>query len=210
MTDGRSSDSPVRRGRGLKPFTRLAGVGLFAATVCAPSLFHSPALHAGPRLPRASDPAGVARPAKALKTTGPNGERVRGQAMFLGEVPLKARIRGHSTPLPAEVVVCANCHGASDRRLAVPGGAPGAAPRVDRALLLESRTRRGGPSSTYDAASFCNLLRTGIDPVFILVAREMPTYEIDEAGCRALWRYLTEELPPATNGGTAPPTVPRQ
>jgi hypothetical protein len=160
-------------------------LGLFVAAIGTASSFHGAV-------------------AKVPKARGGRGEQNRGEAIFLGAVPVKARIRGHSTPLPAEVVVCANCHGANSRGPVLPGSTAGAAPRVDRALLLESRTRRGGPSSTYDTASFCNLLRTGIDPVFILVAREMPTYDIDEADCDALWSYLTETQPAPSGPAVKP------
>jgi hypothetical protein len=34
------------------------------------------------------------------------------------------------------------------------------------------------------------LLRTGIDPAQVMIAQAAPRYEIDGAGCDALWRYL--------------------
>jgi hypothetical protein len=113
----------------------------------------------------------------------------RGRALFLGREALKARIRGHESDLPAETVRCHNCH--------VTGGQPqpdGAlAPRLDRALLLDVRSRRNGPPSFYGRESFCKLLRTGVDPVYILIAREMPTYNLDDAQCVSLWKFLTDE-----------------
>jgi hypothetical protein len=42
--------------------------------------------------------------------------------------------------------------------------------------------------------SFCRLLRTGVDPVLIVVSRQMPRYELDESQCGNLWHYLTEGL----------------
>jgi len=88
--------------------------------------------------------------------------------------------------LPAEVIRCANCHGAAaSRRLSRV-----AAPHLDRGLLLEFHARRGGPPSRYDSASFCRLLRTGVDPAQIVIAREMPTYEVDDAQCGSLWNFL--------------------
>jgi hypothetical protein len=83
-------------------------------------------------------------------------------------------------------VRCGNCHEAvNNARLSRV-----AAPRIDRSLLLDLRQRRGGPPSRYNQAAFCKLLRTGIDPAYILVAREMPVYELDEAQCASLWMFL--------------------
>jgi hypothetical protein len=113
----------------------------------------------------------------------------RGEALFVGEEPLKGAIRGHRSGLPPEVVRCSNCH-------AVRGEAQRAgtlAPRIDRALLLEVRDRRGGPPSAYDPPSFCKLMRTGVDPVYIVIAREMPVYDLDDAQCASLWQFLTAE-----------------
>lgn len=118
----------------------------------------------------------------------------RGQALFTGAEPLQGRIRGHQSPLPSEVVRCVNCHGAAQRALSTQNaGAPTvAAPALDRLLLLELRVRRGGPPSMYDATTFCKLLRTGVDPSYVLIAREMPTYDIDDGRCSALWLYLID------------------
>jgi protein SCO1 len=107
----------------------------------------------------------------------------RGDALFHGEEALTGKIRGHDEDLPAEAVRCSNCH-------EVTGGR---APHLDRSLLLEERQRRGGPPSRYDAAAFCKLLRTGADPSFIVIAREMPVYELDDVRCNSLWIFLTEK-----------------
>jgi len=113
----------------------------------------------------------------------------RGDALFHGKEELHARIRGHEDALPPETVRCANCHEAANNvRLSRV-----AAPRLDRSILLESRQRRGGPPSSYDQAAFCKLLRTGIDPAHILIAREMPVYEMDGAQCASLWIFLIEK-----------------
>ena len=114
----------------------------------------------------------------------------RGRAIFLGREPIKGRVRGHQSDLPSSVVVCHNCHltGAPP-----PGSLSRPAPRIDRSSLLEARGRRGGPPSSYDRAAFCKLLRTGVDPAYVLVVREMPVFDIDDAQCEGLWRYLTDE-----------------
>jgi len=119
----------------------------------------------------------------------------RGQALFLGTMPLTGRLRGNETPLPPQVVICGNCHGGQSRA----ASSKGVAPRLDVGMLTEARSRRAGPPSAYDLPSFCEVLRTGVDPVSVLVAREMPTYQIDDAACADLWRFVTRpqaEPPP--------------
>jgi hypothetical protein len=111
----------------------------------------------------------------------------RGRALFTGREPLAGRVRDHRSNLPVAVVVCRGCHGAG---VVAPGAPPPPAPAVDRALLLELRPRRGGPPSAYDLPSFCRLLRTGVDPAYVLVAREMPVFDVDDARCESLWRFL--------------------
>lgn len=113
-----------------------------------------------------------------------------GEALFSGKHPLKGTIRGHRDSLPPDVVACASCH---EMGPAVEASrAP--APRIESSLF-EPQARRGGPPSSYDESSFCKLLRTGIDPAYVLIARVMPTYEINGAECAALWQYLTEGQP---------------
>jgi hypothetical protein len=112
----------------------------------------------------------------------------QGQALFMGRSPLAGKIRGHRRELPPEVVVCRNCHAAREQ-LPPPTSS---APRIDGALLLELRERRGGPPSAYSEQSFCKLLRTGVDPAHVLISREMPIYVTDAAQCSSLWRFLTD------------------
>lgn len=113
-----------------------------------------------------------------------------GRRMFLGEIPLPARLAGDPALLPDAATRCANCH------LAAPtGGAAGTrdfAPALTAATLRGTRPRRGGPPSRYDVERFCTLLRTGIDPAHVVIKRAMPRYAIDDRQCRALWVYLTE------------------
>jgi hypothetical protein len=112
----------------------------------------------------------------------------RGEALYRGKAPLQGKIRGHDDLLPPGAIVCANCHSAkANTRLP---GTP--APSLDRDLLLDARQRRGGPPSSYNQASFCRLLRTGADPGYILIAREMPAYEISDEQCASLWTFLLE------------------
>lgn len=110
----------------------------------------------------------------------------RGDALFRGKQVLKGKIRGHDEFSPAEAVRCVNCHGAAQ------SGPPSrvSAPHLDRSLLLEYRQRRSGPPSRYDQPAFCKLLRTGIDPASIVIAREMPIYDLDQDQCAGLWSFL--------------------
>jgi hypothetical protein len=122
----------------------------------------------------------------------------RGRQLFTGEAALPARIVGQDFALPVDASRCINCHAA------VSAAAPAAAssalaatqrvgPPLTRALLTEPTRRRGGPPSRYDAASLCALLRTGVDPAYVIVPRTMPRYDISDADCRSLWLHLTAE-----------------
>jgi hypothetical protein len=109
-----------------------------------------------------------------------------GGDLFKGKEPLKGKIRGHEDFLPPAAVICANCHitKSTSRLSSKP------APQLNRAWFTEMRQRHGGPPSTYNLASFCKLLRTGTDPVFVLVDREMPIYDLNDSQCADLWDYL--------------------
>ena len=111
-----------------------------------------------------------------------------GRRMFSGDASLQGAIVGHPEALPPRLVACANCH---------VGGAAGLAtasfgPRLDGTHLTEMRGRRGGPPSAFSPASFCRMLRTGVDPASILITRQMPRYTLDDNQCLGLWHYLTE------------------
>ena len=125
-----------------------------------------------------------------------------GRALFIGRQPLTGRIREHQSALPPQVVKCDNCHGEQNRGAAT--AIKTLAPRLDAALLLRTYSRRGGPPSVYDVNAFCKLLRTGADPAFVLVAREMPTYDIADGECAALWQFLTGGQNATARGAGAP------
>jgi hypothetical protein len=113
-----------------------------------------------------------------------------GRALFFGETPLRGVILGHELPLPPETVVCANCH-LEDRQPI--SGVSNSAPRLNRARMTEFRRRRGGPPSQFTPATFCRLLRTGVDPAYILITHQMPRYTLEDAQCIDLWQYLIEQ-----------------
>lgn len=121
--------------------------------------------------------------------------RTAGAVLFTGEGPLRAHLAGDDTPLPPESSRCRNCHvGAASSGAPSAAGDPGTAsfgPALTPALLIEARARRGGPPSRYTRDSFCTLLRTGVDPAYVLLPRVMPRYELTHAECAALWSFLT-------------------
>lgn len=106
--------------------------------------------------------------------------RSQGLALYLGQAPLPAQLRGHEEALPGHAARCSNCH----------EGAQPIGPRLDAAWLAQPQARRGGPPSRYDAASLCRLLREGIDPAKVLVSRAMPRYTLTDSDCAALWAHL--------------------
>ena len=128
--------------------------------------------------------------AAPLPAAAPVEAVARGHALFAGTAPLHGTISGHASALPPAGARCVNCHAAG--AAAVPASAAASfGPLLTRPHLTELRPRRGGPPSRYDEATFCRLLRTGIDPAYVLITRSMPRYELPDADCRALWLHLT-------------------
>lgn len=113
----------------------------------------------------------------------------RGLRLFRGELPLAGRLYTQSEDLPDAVTRCANCH-AHGQSAPV---ANSTAPRLDAAFLIAPRSRRGGPRFAYDGASFCSVLRSGIDPTRVLISVEMPRFALADADCAALWRLVTTD-----------------
>jgi hypothetical protein len=44
------------------------------------------------------------------------------------------------------------------------------------------------------------LLRTGVDPAYIVISRKMPRYVLDDEQCLDLWHYLLEQSDAPHNG----------
>jgi hypothetical protein len=118
----------------------------------------------------------------------------RGRQLFDGEFALAARIVGQDFALPAQASRCVNCHGParSDATSSSTAGAQRIGPALTANALTDAVRRRGGPPSRYDAASLCTLLRSGVDPAYVIILRTMPRYEISDADCRSLWLHLTD------------------
>ncbi|WP_213955021.1 MULTISPECIES: hypothetical protein [unclassified Variovorax] len=119
----------------------------------------------------------------------PSGVATAGRSAFVGEKPLVARLPGHTFDLPAEAVRCINCHAPSTGTT----GQTAFAPLLTSRYLNELRSRRGGPGSRYDPASFCRLLREGLDPAGVMVNTAMPRYDISPQGCDDLWAHLSSQ-----------------
>jgi mono/diheme cytochrome c family protein len=116
----------------------------------------------------------------------------QGRRLFLGEAPLPARIVGQDFALPVQASRCVNCHGPGAAAAPPAASAPAAAPVLSASTLTDALRRRGGPPSRYDAATLCTLLRSGIDPAYVMILRTMPRYEVSDADCRSLWLHLME------------------
>lgn len=99
--------------------------------------------------------------------------------LFHGRAALQAQLRGQQELLPASATACSNCH---DQQGGI--GSP-----LGPKALLQALPRRGGPSSRYDAASFCQLLRTGVDPASVMIDMAMPLYTLTDHQCALLWKH---------------------
>jgi hypothetical protein len=111
----------------------------------------------------------------------------RGRQVFDGDAALSARIVGQDFALPAEASRCINCHGTRSSAASVQR----IGPALTLPALTELQHRRGGPPSRYDAASLCTLLRSGVDPAYVIILRTMPRYEVTDTDCHSLWLHLT-------------------
>ena len=130
----------------------------------------------------------------ALTTTASaDSSAVRGQQLYEGELALPARIVGQDFALPPQASRCVNCHGPARADAASSAaGAQRIGPALSASALTDAVRRRGGPPSRYDAASLCTLLRSGVDPAYVIILRTMPRYEVTDADCRSLWLHLTD------------------
>jgi hypothetical protein len=123
---------------------------------------------------------------------GPDSALEVGRALFHGERPLHGRINGHNTELPLAACGCANCHAKESSKVVrdPASSAEEFGPALGPNHLQARRERRGGPPSVYDLASFCRLLRDGVDPAHIVLGQAMPRYALPDASCQALWAFL--------------------
>ena len=131
--------------------------------------------------------SGLVRAEAVRASASADASAATGRRMFLGDASLHGAIVGHPEALPPRLTACANCHEGAGGLAAASFG-----PRLDGAHLTEMRGRRGGPPSAFSPASFCRMLRTGVDPASILITRQMPRYTLDDNQCLGLWHYLTE------------------
>jgi len=133
---------------------------------------------------------GTTLSAKPQSTLAPKAGYVtksqRGAALFNGREDLQGKLDGMSITLPPETLRCKNCHSGPDQAAV----SNSSAPALTASTLMTVRSRRNGPPSSYTPQSFCKLLRTGVDPEYVVVSRDMPRYSIDEAQCESLWSYV--------------------
>ena len=97
-----------------------------------------------------------------LSSAGPEINFDRGHRLFSGGEPLSGTIVGHKTALPPAAAKCDNCHSSDDKPLEQALG-----PLLSRRTLTEIRSRRGAPPTRFTEATFCRMLRTGVDPAYI-------------------------------------------
>ena len=109
-----------------------------------------------------------------------------GHAIYHRAQGVVARVNGET--VMAGAARCANCHGevGEGRR----EGALVAAP-LHREALSTRHSRRGGPPSRYSQETFCQSLRTGIDPAGVVLDAAMPRYALSGSSCDSLWRFVT-------------------
>ncbi len=133
---------------------------------------------------------GAARPPSMIE---------RGEQLFRGELTLTARMAAHSDTLPQQAARCINCHRQESAAVDSTGPATDSAapatdkfgPALGRLTLTKSIARRGGPPSIYGRATFCKLLRDGVDPAYVMILQTMPRYTLTDQECEVLWLFLT-------------------
>lgn len=111
---------------------------------------------------------------------------VTGADLFAGRGGIQASAA--DDPVAWGTVRCSGCHGES---AGGDGEGESRAPGIRGADLTGERRRRGGPPSRYTADSFCDSLRTGVDPAGVRFSDLMPRYALDGRSCRLLWDFLT-------------------
>lgn len=111
----------------------------------------------------------------------------RGKRIFHGLDTVRATVQQHGTALPAHASRCINCHSAD-----TPSGAwPDNAQYLSANTLSRKVSRRGGPAYGYDQPTFCNTIRSGVDPTGIVLESKMPRYRMSDTQCADLWSYLS-------------------
>jgi cytochrome oxidase Cu insertion factor (SCO1/SenC/PrrC family) len=145
-------------------------------------------------MPSAAMVAGQLRPGARLSegTAGTGRERdpaliLTGRDLYEGRGHLNATIG--TDRLESHAARCSGCHGP-----AANGGGEGRTlvPALTRQSLMSLRNRRGGPASQYSVHTFCESLRTGVDPAGVSLSDVMPRYRIDGRACHQLWNFLTQ------------------
>lgn len=124
---------------------------------------------------------------------GSEAEIAAGKRLFHGVDRLPLAPGNLASALPPQFSACIACHsaatpaqGALARNLETKQ-----APPLNRASLLHTRARRGGPPFAFDRTTFCATVQSGVDPQAIIMRKTMPRFVLSDAQCTALWAYLT-------------------
>jgi hypothetical protein len=126
-------------------------------------------------------------PGWALPVDAPGGA-ARGERLFDGREPVAATLAGHTASLPPQLAACIACHGGA----AAPSSLEvRVAPPLGCTLLSRRHDKQGEPPLLYERESFCRTVRTGSNPNYVMLGREMPRFDLSQAQCDALWIYLT-------------------
>ncbi|MFZ6689685.1 hypothetical protein ACO0K0_18235 [Undibacterium sp. SXout11W] len=112
----------------------------------------------------------------------------KGENLFYGREALKGTLYLHNRSLDTSFVRCMNCHRFQDEQKTSNKSDFG--PEIGAHFLLTKNSLRGGPARAYEADSFCQMLRTGMDPSQIMMRTDMPRYSVSDDDCHALWRFL--------------------
>ncbi len=146
-----------------------------------------------------SSPSGSDKPPAAVQAVvGGETERLeRGKAIYLKGIspsgqPIKARLAGSGTDVPAAVLTCGNCHGRDG--IGKPEG--GITPPTITWNELTKDYGRSHPSGrqrpAYDDRSVGRAITTGLDPSGRPLDSAMPRYALTRADLDDLVAYLRE------------------
>jgi hypothetical protein len=130
---------------------------------------------------------GNVAPATANVDARPAQQSERGKRIFHGFDAVPGTIQRNGTVLPAHASKCINCHSA----LPPPAASTGTSQYLSAATMSRTISRRGGPASLYDLSTFCNAVRSGIDPAGVVLESKMPRYAMSDAQCADLWMFLS-------------------
>ena len=116
----------------------------------------------------------------------------RGADLFYGRTEVNGKLYLHNRTLGSPYVRCVNCHQLEDqpKSLKVNANDNSFGPLLGAHFIQTPNNARGGPVRSYEPASFCKMLRSGMDPSQIMIRTDMPRYILTDDDCNALWSFL--------------------